>query len=38
MKNSNKNKLEIEKSLPHNFLAEKIVLAHLLINEDALES
>tara|TARA_B110000977_G_scaffold127585_1_gene163022 strand:- start:41 stop:1390 length:1350 start_codon:yes stop_codon:yes gene_type:complete len=37
MKNSNKNKLEIEKSLPHNFLAEKIVLAHLLINEDALE-
>jgi len=37
MKNSNKNKLEIEKSLPHNFLAEKIVLAHLLINEYALE-
>ena len=37
MTNSNKNKLEIEKSLPHNFLAEKIVLAHLLIDESAFE-
>ena len=36
MDNLNKNKLEIEKSLPHNFLAEKIVLAHLLIDENAL--
>ncbi len=37
MNNLNKNKLKIEKSLPHNFLAEKIILSHLLINEASIE-
>lgn len=34
---SNTNQLLIDKSLPHNFLAEKMVLSCLLINSEAIE-
>ena len=33
----NKNKLLIEQSLPHNFLAEKMILNCLLVNSEAIE-
>jgi len=35
--NSNKNEILIDKYLPHNFLAEKMVLSCLLINSEAIE-
>jgi len=35
--NSNSNQIFINDSLPHNFLAEKIILSCLLINTEALE-
>ena len=35
--NSNKSKILIDKYLPHNFLAEKMVLSCLLINSEAIE-
>ena len=34
--NTNKENLSIEKSLPHNFLAEKIILSILLINSETI--
>ena len=33
----NKNKILIEQSLPHNFLAEKMILNCLLVNSEAIE-
>ena len=40
MQNFNKNTglLTIEKYLPHNFLAEKIILSSLLISSEAVET
>lgn len=35
--NSNKKQIVIDKYLPHNFLAEKMILSCLLINSEALE-
>lgn len=35
--NSNKKQLLVEKYLPHNFLAEKMILSCLLINSEAIE-
>ena len=35
--NSNKNQIIIDKYLPHNFLAEKMILSCLLINSEAIE-
>jgi replicative DNA helicase len=35
--NSNRKQIVIEKYLPHNFLAEKMILSCLLINSDAIE-
>jgi len=35
--NSNKNEILIDKYLPHNFLAEKMILSCLLINSEAIE-
>jgi replicative DNA helicase len=35
--NSNKNEILVDKYLPHNFLAEKMVLSCLLINSEAIE-
>jgi replicative DNA helicase len=35
--NSNKKQIVIDKYLPHNFLAEKIILSCLLINSEAIE-
>ena len=35
--NSNKNQILIDKYLPHNFLAEKMILSCLLINSEAIE-
>ena len=39
MQNFNKNteQLTIEKYLPHNYMAEKIILSSLLISSEALE-
>jgi len=37
MKSSNPNKIKINKYLPHNFLAEKMILSSLLINSEAIE-
>ena len=34
--NINKEKFNVEKSLPHNFLAEKIILSILLINSESI--
>ena len=35
--NTNNDKLFIENYLPHNFLAEKIILSSLLTNQEAIE-
>ena len=35
--NKNTGQLTIEKYLPHNFLAEKIILSSLLISSEAIE-
>jgi replicative DNA helicase len=37
MKFSNPNKIIIDKYLPHNFLAEKMILSCLLVNSEAIE-
>ena len=35
--NKKTGQLQVEKYLPHNFLAEKIILSCLLINSEAIE-
>lgn len=35
--NLNKNQILIDKYLPHNFLAEKVILSCLLVNKEAIE-